>query len=194
MYANTLDVGYAWGTGNTILDANSVTAKFHNDYHTYSVRDINSYFATNNLQLGIGIGYESYSAGSINFLPKTNYIPLFADIRAFNGSSKTSGYFICDVGYNIGLTKFSESLFDSTFSTPVFIEDHYKGGFFINPAIGLRWALDEKLFFCVALGYEYQNHAIIENLSGIVSGTQVYDSYPITISSNFFTVRASLGF
>jgi hypothetical protein len=192
-YVNIFDVGYIKGTGDATLEANGIKLTNTNEYNAFSIRDVNGIRTSKDVTFGLGIGYESYKSSTENFLPKTEYVPLFFDVRLHSSKNSTSGYFVLDLGYDIGLTNMLSSFIDTSASSPVTynLEEKYKGGLFVNPAIGVLVKFESKTALGFTVGYEYQSHTVDESIS---NGAGFYANILVSLTSSFFTFRTSLEF
>ena len=195
---NCFDIGYVMGIGDGSLSVqgqNGATQK--NDYHAFSIRDVIGYRVNSNLLVGGGLGFEHYS-GNENYLPPTNYIPLFFAMRAYSKSASNSqGGFSLDIGYDIGLTENTNTTSLGGFGA-VTVTDKYKGGFFINPALCIRMGNNPKLKYSLLFGYQYQTVSIEETGTFTMSYMGYSYSQNIsgkgTLSSSFLTFRAGMEF
>jgi hypothetical protein len=197
-YVNCPDIGYLPGVGDGTLSANGQTINAKNEYHAISIRDVIGFRINQDFIVGGGIGYE-YFGGDTNYMPATEYIPIFFNMRAyFASSTSTQAGFVLDLGYDIGLT--NKTTIDNSlgYGSTVTISDKYKGGLFLNPAICLRTALSQKTAFCFSIGYEYQSFTIEEtgtlniNLFGTSYSQKLIQN--VTFHSSFLTLRAGLEF
>ncbi len=191
-YVNIFDIGYLIASGQASMEFNGHSDKHDNEYEAYSVRDVNGFLASKNFILGIGIGYENYTSSATDFLPKTEYIPLFIDLRSFNGSKSTSAYFACDLGYKFGLTKTSATIYDDFSSTLYTVDDEFKGGLFVNPALGVRIQLNMKFALHVSIGYEFQNCSIIEEVKATHQGVTEFGVYDLSLHTEFINFRIGI--
>ena len=99
------------------------------------------YHLKNYLAIGGGVGIDLYE----NLL-----MPVFVDIRGNIGKGNITPYYALDIGYGFPLSEWLES--DDNFSNEV------KGGKFIYPAIGLKFASRNALAFQMDLGYNFQQN------------------------------------
>jgi hypothetical protein len=197
-YVNSPDIGYVLGIGDRTMDFQGQATEIRkNEYHAISIRDFNGYRVSSDVSVGGGIGYEYYS-GNPDSLPATEYIPIFVGLRAYSKSrSNTQVGFVFDIGYDIGLTK--KTTTDNSLGSLISVtaSDKFKGGFFVNPAIGLRVVVGGRSVMCFSFGYQYQNISILRTATvsasfpGIPSFSQSYAG-TATLSSSFLTFR--LGF
>ena len=164
-------VGYFSGIGDASLDG--YTQK--NGYHALSIRMATGSKINKDVSYGIGIGYEHYS-GDINYLPSTNYIPIFLDLRiAFTSTGDFRPGIIFDFGYDLGLTVVND------------INAKFGGGIFVNPSINLVSPLNSKTAFLFNFGYEFQSHSVS-------SAYGSYNGRSLTLESSFITFRTGLEF
>lgn len=196
-YVNNFDVGYLLGIGDGTLSYQSNITTQKNAYHGISVRDVNGFHASNSIDVGLGLGYE-YFTGDTNYLPATEYIPIFFDMRGyFESNTNTSAGFIFDIGYDIGLTTKYMGV-NLGYGTIADATLKFKGGAFFNPAFCIRFKSSSKLSYCLNLGYEYTVNSIDvkETLSSNLFG--YYQTYTVegseTLKSGFFTFRGGIEF
>ena len=199
---NCVDIGFIKGIGDGSISAfgqNAVEKK--NDYHAFSIRDVIGDRVNKNLILGVGLGYENYR-GNEDYLPPTEYLPVFVAVRAYTKSKNTSQFgFSLDVGYDIGFTEKTNTTmgYQSVgFGTVSFTNvDKYKGGLFINPSFCLRMMSSKLIAVNFSIGYEYQNFTI--NQTQTLSGS-IFSGYPFSqkyysdtiLKSSFLTFRAGV--
>jgi len=164
-------VGYFTGIGNASLDG--FTSE--NEYHALSLRIATGSKINNEFSYGFGIGYERYS-GDVNYLPSTEYIPVFLNFRfLFSSKGDALPGLSFDFGYNIGLTTV-EYAYDVKF----------KGGIFLNPSFYLNLKLNPKTSLLFSIGYEFQSHSI--------SDVSSYTSNTSTLESGFLTFKSGIEF
>lgn len=94
------------------------------------------------LMLGGGIGW-SYMH---NYFMYSAHFPVFAEIRGDILKNSNSLYYAFGLGYNIAKQR---NVMSWTGTTMV----EAKGGIYLNPAIGLRFASKSKKHFCLELNY-----------------------------------------
>jgi len=98
-----------------------------------------------NIMLGAGVAW-SYMH---NYFMYSAHFPVFAEIRGDIHKKSNSLYYSFGLGYNIAKRRESMSWIGTTM-----IEA--KGGIYMNPALGLRFASKTKKHFCLELNYGIQ--------------------------------------
>ena len=96
-----------------------------------------------NVDLGFVIGYDHYQP--IKILPFA-----FAIKHTFSSSMKASPYLMLNTGYGFGLKDKSE------------IHTTYKGGFMLNPSMGLMFNKNGKVGYHLAVGYKTQKATVTQ--------------------------------
>jgi hypothetical protein len=94
------------------------------------------------LMIGAGVGW-SYMH---NYFMYSAHFPVFAEIRGDILKNSNSLYYAFGLGYNIAKQR---NVMSWTGTTMV----EAKGGIYLNPAIGLRFASKSKKHFCLELNY-----------------------------------------
>ncbi|MGA2508127.1 MAG: hypothetical protein ABSF80_11705 [Chitinispirillaceae bacterium] len=157
------ELGFTKGTGAYYL--NFFNVNIIGDYR------FNPYFS-----LGVGTGCRYYltssngkqgpssqwlQASSEDSLSPSVAIPVFIDIRTNFRNAATTPYFSLRLGYSIVVTR-NDPIESSWYYSagPELGEPLkwglYKGGSFLNPSLGIRFALFGKCVFHAGIGYEMQ--------------------------------------
>lgn len=131
-FRGMVDVGYAFYVGDAITDKLSI----HSDH--FELNAVGGYQIYPFLFVGVGAGYYRYKSGYTG-KPFKMY-PIFADVRSDFLLTSISPFLDLRVGY---------SLVDSKL--------WLKGrNYFINPSIGARVKIKDRLAFNISLGFEWQ--------------------------------------
>lgn len=70
--------------------------------------------------------------------------PVFAEARGYFSPTRYSGFYVLRTGYGIVFAEEDNGVMDAS------------GGFFLNPAIGLRWGGASSVNFVSEFGFQYQ--------------------------------------
>lgn len=128
----------------------------------FSLMNVNSWFFRNGISTGIGAGVE---------LSQESYLPVVADLRYYYGKRPSMPFVSLQSGYSIALGGSYEQTFyaiDDRRMSPVIypgpVPDSAndpisaRGGFLINPAIGMQTPLNENLVMTFSAGYRYMRY------------------------------------
>jgi hypothetical protein len=125
--------------------------------------------------LGAGVAWAFMN----NYFMYSSHIPIFAEIRGDLMKKNNALYYSCQVGYNAALMRGAMSWAGTTMTSA-------KGGFYANPAIGLR------------LASRYKNHFSLEFSYGIHTASYTYIGTNGEIigptKNTFFRPTLSIGF
>lgn len=110
------------------------------DVAMLSVILIHGYQFNPHFSLGLGAGGEISSKKIYN-------VPVFLDARAYFLKSRATPYFALGAGYNLMIAEYASGYYDT--------ETQATNGFMINPALGVRVALNQKVALGLNLGYKY---------------------------------------
>ncbi|MCX6218754.1 hypothetical protein [Spirosoma sp.] len=102
-----------------------------------TVSTVNGYKPNDHFSAGLGVSYVRFSTGSTNIV---NFMPIFADVRAYIGG-RTALMLVGDIGYGLLLDNVKTTYTSS------------KGDLYINPAIGIRTYVSEKSALVLSVGY-----------------------------------------
>jgi hypothetical protein len=102
-----------------------------------TVSTVNGYKPNDHFSAGLGVSYTRFSNGPTDIV---NFLPVFADLRAYIGG-RTALMLVGDIGYGLLLDK------NNTINTS------RKGDLYINPAIGLRTYVAENSALVLSIGY-----------------------------------------
>lgn len=98
-----------------------------------TISTINGYKPSDHFSAGLGISYLRFNEGNQHI---SNFLPIFADIRAYFGR-RTALMLVGDVGYGLLLDKVPGR----------------KGDLYLNPAIGLRTYTSDHTALVFSVGY-----------------------------------------
>lgn len=189
-YQNIIETGFTLGVGDATASSEAESASISNDYTAIEIHDINGMKFTENIFLGIGVGFDHYFKKE-EFMPEANFIPLFLDFRGYLPSSgNASCFFGTDIGYAIGITKSTNTTGLYSYYT---IEEKYdfKGGFLINPSVGVKTRLSDKSVMYFSLGYKYFAFDIDYEVTFYgTTYSYPYNTYPTTLNTKM-TFKAS---
>ena len=150
-YYNVTDIGFLVGATDNLNPA------------PFSLMMVNGWHITEKLGAGIGIGTEFYTE---------SYMPVVLDIRYYLRKEKFSPYFFIQGGYNIGLDEYADEqiVYDHLHIWPGDIWEYpervkVKGGFLLNPGIGIKNMFNETFGMIFNLSYRLQqlNYEYNEN-------------------------------
>ena len=128
LYSLSAKRAQSWDDGNKIRHA--VGASFTAGYQL-----------KNYLAIGIGSGLEAY---------EELMMPVFLDIRGNIGKGNFTPYYALGLGYGLPLGEWIDN--DTGF------DEKFKGGKFIYPAIGIKFASRNALAFQMDIGYNFQQN------------------------------------
>jgi hypothetical protein len=142
-------------------------------FPSLSLMFLNGYRFDWGLALGAGVG--------IDLIDET-YMPLVGDIRYSFKDSKLSHFVFFQGGYAMPLG--SPDPYDFNYYES---EPESKGGYIINPGIGLKLNLNDKNAFSFAIGYKYMQvkHEYIENSGQKINRTTEYNRITLGIGFHF---------
>jgi hypothetical protein len=101
------------------------------EYTPFTWRVMGHYRATKHLSVGVGTGLSFYEKA---------LMPVFADAKLLIGKAhKLNPYIEYAVGYSFALNR------------------NANGGFYMNPAIGMRYSLGKDRALTFSVGYEQQS-------------------------------------
>ncbi|UCG26992.1 MAG: hypothetical protein JSV24_08425 [Bacteroidales bacterium] len=103
----------------------------------FSIHTIYGYQFKTRLYCGAGLGME--------FLNVT-YVPLFADFRYHFSSNNITPYIFIQMGYNQPLENEDNDYYDV----------REKGGFLLNPGLGMRFIINPRTSIVMSVSYRYQ--------------------------------------
>lgn len=134
------------------------------------IQDINGIMFNNFFITGIGIGYNTYMS-DIGKYSSVDFLPIFIDARAYILKQAFTPY----VGFNIGY-----SLLLSNNDT----KSGSAGGLLINPELGIKYSLNDKVALNFAIGYMLQDYVYAEQ-------TLNYSAYYYYVSKTELSANAS---
>jgi len=130
-YFSHLKFGNAFGNGSSeSLDAGG--------FHIHSV---NGYHFNPKLAVGLGLGLDVHGTNNATY----SFVPIYAYAKSYPFNFKVSPYYALGLGYGAPL------------SQGTFWRGFYKGGYFINPSIGVRFASRKRSNFVLEMGYLIQD-------------------------------------
>jgi sRNA-binding regulator protein Hfq len=143
-------------------------------FPSLSLMFLNGYQFDSGLALGAGLGID---------LINESYLPIIGDIRYSFKDSKFSQFVYFQGGYAMTLGK------PDTYDFDYYESDlESKGGFIINPGIGLKLNFTQKNALSFAFGYKYMQvkHEYIEEFSGQkIKRTTEYNRVTLGIGFHF---------
>ena len=110
---------------------------------------------------GVGVGYHLYNEDGFDY----GFIPVFANLKGYLSDNKITPYLSLDLGYGIG-TQDADGL----------------DGFYISPALGVRFQLKGKSAITASLGY--QSQTVSEGMGG----------YSVSASSGAIALKVGITF
>jgi len=128
------------------------------DLALLSVMLVHGYQFSHHFSLGVGAGAEISSRGAYN-------IPAYLDMRIYFLKTRCTPFFNFATGYNLYIASTDSYFYGSSTTTA--------NGFLVNPAFGVRFAINKKVGVTTTLGYKY-------------NGQDSYDGY----SHNYFSLHA----
>jgi hypothetical protein len=177
-YFGLLELNYSKGIGEIKLESSSNTTHGRNLDNIVGARFINGIQINKSLSLGFGVGIESS-----NYIKKILLFPVSLDARIFFLKNKNFKPFLnINAGYpfgsgQIGPTKIS-------------------GGVHINPSIGIKKSISEKLGLHLSIGYLIKNRHLKTDVVTIPDpGAPIYQK-GVEYNSiyQYITVNAGLSF
>jgi len=113
------------------------------------------YFLTNDLSLGVGVGFENDLGKNRSFSGKgKNFMPLFLDTRFYFLNGKPTPFIQLRTGY---LVAFGRTTIFNTNITTYSYQIINVGGFLFNPALGFNLP-GNKAAFNLTFGYRLQQY------------------------------------
>lgn len=138
-----------------------------------SIMFLNGYEFKWDLAIGAGVGID---------LINETYMPIVGDIRYYFKDSKLSHFIYFQGGYAMPLGSpdpYDYNYYESDMES--------KGGYIINPGIGLKLNLQDKNAFSFAIGYKYMQveHEYIEYSGQKINRTTEYNRITLGIGFHF---------
>jgi len=170
-YANLTEVGVLAGNSNNIKTA------------PFTLMNVNSWQFANGFSTGIGLGVEFFNE---------TYLPVVADFRYYLRKPGPLPFLSVQAGYAIPLGgEFQQQLYYAdplsngvyTFTTQTRQDVSARGGFIINPSIGILTQINENLFLTFSAGYSYQRHRYGK-----------HDLYKMDVDYNRLSLKVGLQF
>lgn len=128
-------------TGNNLYEfqvkPNSYSSVSDGAY-AFSLRNINGYFLTNKISVGLGLGLENYTH-SDNYFENNNLFLIFLDARYYFKNSANTFFAYGDIGSSVK------------------IADNIDKGPMYNLGIGYKFKIAEKMALTAGLGYADQS-------------------------------------
>jgi hypothetical protein len=147
-------------TNITELNFGIGLGNYNNDF-SYGIQTINGYLVNPYFSAGLGIGVDKYRS--------VTFIPLFADFRANFINGDVSPFLSTGIGYSLSTDNYS------------------KGGFLLNPALGVKFFVSPSTALNFSLGYRLQEY----NYSYIY---YFYGDYNYRVTADYLTVRLGATF
>ena len=141
-YYNVTDMGFLIGSTDNMNIA------------PFSILMVNGYQFTENFGAGVGLGVEFFSE---------SYLPLVLDARYYFRKANFSPFVFVHGGYLFALESDANQniVYDHYYMWPSYIPSHRKvnpkGGWMINPGLGIRNMFNEHLGFTFSVGYRFQS-------------------------------------
>jgi hypothetical protein len=135
-YFNITELGYYYGGNDKTvqLGANSSKTTF-DAVNTISLRNINGFFLTNHLSLGVGVGLDGFQVKKGPFF---NTFQLFGDVRYYFKNQDATWYAYGNLGKAIK------------------IDPHFEKGLAGGGGIGIKAMVSWKTALLVSFGYQEQ--------------------------------------
>ncbi len=181
----TLNTGYF-----NLTEIGILAGTFSNATRTpLSLMNINSWYFANGIATGLGVGVE---------LSQESYLPVVADFRYYFRDRRPLPFISLQAGYSIPLGgSYAQTFYeiDDRRMSPVnwpgpgpipnYNNDpiNARGGFLINPAVGIQAPLNDNLALTLSAGYRYMRHSYSRT-----------DDYKIDIDYNRLSLKIGLLF
>ena len=170
-YTNLTELGVLAGNSNNLKKA------------PFTLMNVNSWQFANGFSTGIGLGVEFFNE---------TYLPVVADFRYFLCKLGPLPFLSVQSGYSIPLggnytqqLYYANPLINGLY--PVMTQTRQdvsaRGGFLINPSIGILTQINENLSLIFSVGYSYQRHRY---------GKQ--DIYKLDVDYNRLSLKVGLQF
>ncbi len=152
-----------------------------------SLMNISSWYFANGLTAGLGAGVE---------LSRESYLPVVADFRYYFRDRRPLPFISLQAGYSIPLGgSYTQTFYavDDRRMSPLIYPGptpnnndpiNARGGFLINPALGIQTPLNENLFLTFSAGYRWMRHSYLRKA----------DSYQLDIDYNRLSLKIGLLF
>jgi hypothetical protein len=116
------------------------------------------------IMLGGGIAWSYLD----NYFMYSSHMPFFIEIKGDIIKKNNSLYYSFGLGYNHALKRSSSSWRTSNIMTKA------RGGYYLNPAIGIRFKSEDKIHFCFELNYSIQSasYTYVNDLGEITGPTK----------------------
>ncbi|WP_421920397.1 hypothetical protein [Marinifilum sp.] len=131
-----------------------------------------NYLFKNGFSFGVGVGFEAF---------EETQVPLVADFRYHHKINGLNTFLFCQSGYSFAVDK----RVDNTFLYDIEEEMDHKGGWLINPGIGMVINGRSNLKYSLGIGYRYQKNKL-----------EWYNNYTMddeTLSEEFNRLSIHLG-
>lgn len=170
-YSNLTEVGVLAGNSNNLKSA------------PFTLMNVNSWKFANGFSTGIGLGIEFFNE---------TYLPVVADFRYYLRKLGPVPFLSVQAGYAIPLGgEYSQQMYYSdplanglSYVTTQTRQDvSARGGFLVNPSIGILTQINENLSLTLSAGYSYQRHRYGK-----------HDIYKMDVDYNRLSLKVGLQF
>jgi hypothetical protein len=175
--------GYFNLTEMGVLAGNSANYK----KNPFTLMNINSWKFENGFSTGIGVGVEFFNE---------TYLPVVADFRYFIRKSGTMPFVSLQGGYSIPLggtysqqvyynspVDWNSLIYRPPTPIPTTTDISARGGWLLNPAIGIQAPINENLALIFSAGYRIMRHRYGKN-----------DTYKLDVDYNRLSLKVGLLF
>jgi hypothetical protein len=160
-YVNYSEITIFSGIGKIKYATNS---SIENSDFSYCFRTVNSYFVSENISLGLGIGIEKFK--------EVSELPVTFDVRYTITSEKITPVFNTAIGYGVGLSG-------------------SEGGLTFNPSFGIKAYITNNVAFLFNIGYKLKTDEW--NILYYTNGSYAYTQQE-TVLMHFISINAGLSF
>lgn len=132
-YFNLTEIGYFAGK-RTIETSNYGSGSYNT--HTFSLRNINGWFVTNQISVGLGVGADGYNAnGGSGY---NNTFLIFLDGRYYFKNEANTFFVYGDIGRSVA------------------IDDNIEKGTMVNAGAGYKFKIAKRTAMTASVGYVSQ--------------------------------------
>jgi len=149
-YVNHTELGTLLGAVKAPFQSNEVYTR-----SSFTASSFNGYRFRRGLAVGATVGVDWYARNAV--------VPLSLGLRGDVARSRVSPFYALDAGYAVASLAKGEGV-------------NFDGGLHLNPAIGLRFALNGGAALTWSIGYKYQRaRTVFENANGFSRTENVYN-------------------
>lgn len=135
-YFNLTEFGVFTGKNKITASSGGVEISLTQNSNTFSLRNINGWFVTNQISIGAGVGLDGYhyKGGGYN-----NTLLVFADARYYLKDAKNTFFVYGDLGSSLA------------------VSDNFESGLMYNAGAGYKFKVAKRTAMNASLGYIRQN-------------------------------------